>query len=78
MGCSFGAGQGSAGLGHILAEVVAFFGRLASQVLVILTSGPALGLLTAFVLLLAAVALLKIIFGRRAPPARPAGSEGAR
>lgn len=78
MGCGFGAGHGSAGLGHILAEVVAFFGRLASQVLVILTSGPALGLLTALVLLLAAVALLRVIFARRAPPTRPAGSEGTR
>lgn len=77
MGCSFGAGHGSAGLGHILGEVVAFFGRLASQVLVILTSGPALGLLTALVLLLAAVALMRVIFARRRPLARPAGSEGA-
>ena len=78
MGCGFGAGHGSAGLDHILAEVVAFFGRLATQVLVILTSGPGLGLLTALVLLLAAVALLKVIFARRGPAARPAGSKGAK
>ena len=78
MGCGFGAGHSSVGLGHILVEVAAFFGRLASQVVVILTSGPALGLLTALVLLLAAVALLKVIFARRGPASRPAGSEGAR
>lgn len=77
MGCDFGARHGFAGLGHILAEVVAFFGHLASQVLVILTSGPALGLLTVLVLLQAAMALLKVIFARRAPPAGRAGSEGA-
>ena len=78
MGCGFGNGHGSGSLGHVLGEVVVFFGHLASQVLVILTSGPALGLLAAVVLLLAAMALLKIIFTRRAPPARPAGSEGAK
>lgn len=78
MGCGFGGGLGSGGLGHILGEVVAFFGRLASHILVILTSGPALGLLTAVVLLLAAMALLKVLFARRAPASRPAGSEGAK
>ena len=78
MGCGFGNGHGSGSLGHVLGEVVIFFGHLASQVLVILTSGPVLGLLTALVLLLAVMALLKVIFTRRAPPARPAGSEGAK
>lgn len=76
MGCGFGGGYGSGSFGHVLGDVVAFFGHLASQILVIVTSGPALGLLTAVVLLLAAMALLKVIFTRRAPPARPAGSEG--
>ena len=78
MGCGFGNGHGSGSLGYVLGEVVVFFGHLASQVLVILTSGAALGLLTALVLLLAAMALLKVIFTRRAPPARPAGSEGSK
>lgn len=78
MGCGFGGGLGSGGLGHILGEVVAFFGRLASHILVILTSGPALGLLTALVLLLAAMALLKIIFARRVPADRSAGSGRAK
>ena len=78
MGCGFGGLHCSAGLGHILGEVVAFFGRLSSQILAILTSGPALGLLTAVVLLLAAIALLKVIFARRSPSVRPAGSEGAK
>ena len=76
MGCGFGGGHGSGSFGHVLGDVVAFFGHLASQILIIGTSGPALGLLTAVVLLLAAMALLKVIFTRRAPPARPAGSEG--
>lgn len=78
MGCGFGNGHGSGSLGHVLGEVVIFFGHLASQVLVILTSGPALGLLTVLVLLLAVMALLKVIFTRRAPQARPARSEGAK
>ena len=70
MGCGLGGWHGSGGLGHILGDAVAFFGHLASRVLVILTSGPALGLLTALVLLLAAIALLKVIFARRAPVRR--------
>ena len=78
MRCGFGNAHGSGGLGHILAEAVAFSGQLASEVLVILTSGPALGLLATLVLLLAAMALLKVIFTRRAPPARPTGSGGAK
>ena len=76
MGCGFGNGHGSGSLSHVLGEVVVFFGHLASQVLVILTSGPALGLLTVLVLLLAAMALLKVIFARRGP--RPPESEGAK
>ena len=62
MGCGYGGWHGSGGLGHIL---------------VLLTSGPFLGLLAALVLLLAAIALLKFIFVRRAPTARPAPSKGA-
>ena len=77
MGCGFGNWHGSGSLGHVLGEVVVFVGHLASQVLVILTSGPALGLLTVLVLLLAVMALLKVIFTRRATSARPSGSEGA-
>ena len=77
MGCGSGGWQGSGGLGHILGEVVAFLGHLAAQVLVILTSGPALGFLTALVLILAAVALLKVIFVRRAQQDRSARSRGA-
>ena len=77
MGCGAGGWQGSGGLGHILGEVVAFLGHLAAQVLVILSSGPALGFLTALVLILAAVALLKIILVRRTRPGRGATSQGA-
>jgi len=65
VGCGYGGWHGSGGLGHIVGEVVAVFGTLASQILVVLTSGPALGLFTALVLILAAIALLKVIF---APP----------
>lgn len=78
MGCGFGNVHGSGSLSHVLGEMVIFVGNLASQILVILTSGPALGLLAAVVLLLAAMALLKVIFTRRAPPARTAESEGAK
>ena len=78
MRCGFGNGHGSGGLAHILGEAIAFSGQLASEVLVVLTSGPALGLLATLVLLLAAMALLKVIFTRRAPPTRPAGSGGAK
>lgn len=78
MGCGTGGWAGSGDLGHILGEVVAFLGHLASQILVLLTSGPALGLLAALVLLLAAIALLKVIFARRAPADRHAGSEGTK
>ena len=77
MGCGFGGWQGSGGLSHILGEVVAFLGHLAAQVLVIVTSGPALGFLTALVLILAAIALLKVILVRRARPDRGATSRGA-
>ena len=77
MGCGYGGWHGSGGLGHILGDGVAFLGQLASHILVLLTSGPFLGLLAALVLLLAAIALLKFIFVRRAPTARPAPSEGA-
>ena len=77
MGCGYGGWHGQMGLGHILGEVVAFLGQLASHILVLLTSGPFLGLLAALVLLLAAIALLKFIFMRRARAPRPAPSEGA-
>ena len=77
MGCGSGGWQGSGGLGHIVGEVVAFLGHLAAQALVILTSGPALGFLTALVLILAAIALLKVILVRRAQPDRGATSRGA-
>ena len=77
MGCGFGGWQGSEGLGHIVGEVVAFFGHLVAQVMVILTSGPALGVLTALVLILAAVALLKFILVRHTRQDRSARSQGA-
>ena len=70
MQCGSGGWNGSTGLGHILSEVVAFTGHLASQVLVVITSGPALGFLSALVLILAAIALLKNIRGNRAKPVR--------
>ena len=77
MGCGSGGWKGSEGLGHIVGEVVAFLGHLVAQVLVILTSGPALGFLTALVLILAAVALFKVILARRAQPDRGTTSPGA-
>ena len=76
MGCGFGGWSGTGGLSHILGEGMAFLAHLATLILVVLTSGPALGLLAALVLLLAAVALLKVIFARRAPTARQAESRG--
>lgn len=62
-----GAGMmgGSSSLGSLLAQFVSFLGRIASQVFVLLTSGPVLGFLAALVLILAAVALLKVILTRR-------------
>ena len=76
MRCGFGGEYASGGLGHILGEMVAFIGQLASHVLVILTSGPAVGLLVALTLLLATMALLKPICARRAPAARNTRSKG--
>ena len=76
MGCGDGGWHGSLGLGHVLGDVVAFLGQLASHLLVLLTSGPFLGLLAALVLLLAAIALLKFIFVRPAPAAHQVTSEG--
>lgn len=78
MGCGDGGWHGSLGLGHVLGDVVAFLGQLASHMLVLLTSGPFLGLLAVLVLLLAAIALLKFIFVRRAPAARPVISGGSK
>jgi hypothetical protein len=75
MGCGDWGWHGSVGLGRILGDVVAFLGRLASHVLVVLTSGPFLGFLAALVLLLVAIALLKFIFARRAPAAHQVSSE---
>ena len=77
MGCDYGGWAGSGDPGHILSEFIAFLGALASQVLIVLTSGPALGLLAALVLILLAIALLKVIFTRRAPSTRHTGSDGA-
>lgn len=64
MGGVGGMGGGST-LGSLLAQFVSFLGRIASQVFVLLTSGPVLGFLAALVLILAAVALLKVILTRR-------------
>jgi len=44
-----------------------FLGRLAAQILVVLTSGPVLGFLAALVLLLAIAALLRVLLTRRVP-----------
>ncbi|WP_426037230.1 hypothetical protein [Cypionkella sp. TWP1-2-1b2] len=78
MGCGDWGWHGPVGLGHILGDMAVFLGRLASNVLVVLTSGPLLGFLAALVLLLAAIALLKFIFVRRAPEARQVTSEEAK
>jgi len=59
-----GFGQGQS-FGQLLAALLSFLGQLASQVLVILTSGPVLGLLAALVLLLAVAALLRVLLDRR-------------
>ena len=74
MACGNGGWHGSAVLGDAL-HAVAFLGQLASQIFVILTSKPFLGLLAALVLLLAAIALLKFIFARRVPAAHQVTSE---
>lgn len=55
-----GPGQDQS-FGELLAAALSFLGQLASQVLVILTSGPVLGLLAALVLLLAIAALLRVL-----------------
>ena len=52
-------------LSEMFASALSFLGQLASQFLIILTSGPVLGLLTALVLLLAIAALLRVLFRRR-------------
>lgn len=61
-GMGFGQGQS---FGQLLAALLSFLGQLASQVLVILTSGPVLGLLTLLVLLLTVAALLRVLLDRR-------------
>ena len=68
MGAGMGAGfsQGQS-LSEIFASTLSFLGQLASQLLIILTSGPVLGLLTALVLLLAIAVLLRLLLGRRRP-----------
>lgn len=56
--------------GEIFASAVSFLGQLASRLLIILTSGPVLGLLAALVLLLLIAVLLRALFGRRRPAVR--------
>lgn len=61
-GMGFGQGQS---FGDVLAATLSFLGQLASQILVILTSGPVLALLVALVLLVAVAGLLRVLLGRR-------------
>lgn len=77
MGCSYGGWSGSGGQGHFFGEAVTFLGTLASQILVVLTSGPVLGVLAALVLILAAIALLKVIFSRPTNSTRKVESQEA-
>lgn len=78
--CMGMAGMGGMGLDQTL-SVPEAFGALAStlaltasQFLIILTSGPALAILTALVLILAIAALLRVLFTRRAAGHRDAHS----
>lgn len=64
MGGSGGMG-GGASLGSLFAQFVSFLGQIVSQIFVLLTSGPVLGFLIGLVLILAIVALLKVILTRR-------------
>ena len=52
-------------LSQLFVSALSFLGQLASQLLIILTSGPVLGLLTAFDLLLLIAVLLRVLLGRR-------------
>jgi hypothetical protein len=60
--------------GDLIMGALAFAGQLASQILLVLTSGPALGFLSALVLLLAVAALLKVLFSK-SPTRREPQSE---
>ena len=53
-------------LAEALGALVSAFAQIVSQFLIILTSGPALAILTALVLILAVAALLRVLFTRRA------------
>lgn len=79
MGCDSGSFGASSDLGHIASEILAFLGRLAAQVAALMASGPVLGFLTTLVLLLAVVALAKVIFtrGRRGERRAVAADRGA-
>lgn len=58
-----GPGQGQP-FARLLGATLSFLGQLASQILVIVTSSPVLGLLAALVLLLAVAALLRVLLDR--------------
>lgn len=51
--------------GDLMMGILSFLGQLVSQFLIILTSGPVLGLLTVLVLILAIAALLRLLLTRR-------------
>lgn len=76
--CMMCMGMGGMGVGQPMSVSEAFSGLIgslalaASQFLVILSSGPALAILTALVLILAIAALIRVIFTRR-PSARHEG-----
>lgn len=60
-----GGSSGGTSLGSLFAQFMSFLGQIISQLLVLLTSGPLLGFLSALVLILAVVALVKFILTRR-------------
>lgn len=64
MGGSGGMGGGSS-LGSLFAKFVSLLGQITAQLFALLTSGPVLGFLAGLVLILAVVALLKVILTRR-------------
>ena len=64
MGGAGGMGAGSS-LGSLFAQFVSFLGQITAQLFALLTSGPVLGFLAGPVLILALVALLKVILTRR-------------
>ena len=65
IGGMMGGSGGGSTLGGLFAQFVSFLGQITAQLFALLTSGPVLGFLAGLVLILAVVALLKVILTRR-------------